>query len=424
MELQTRSHSLVVKSNQLINARYSLSLFEVRLFLMMVAQVERDDHDFKPYRIHIKDYAKAVGTNSKSHYKEIREAAQNLLSRIVDIPKDDGGWIKMAFLSSAEYFKGKGVIELCFDPKLKPYLLELKSRFTAYDIRNVLTLQSSYSIRIYELLKQFEKIGERTFVLSRLRDILGIGPNQYKRYNDFKRFVILQAYEELKKHTDICFEFKEIKEGRRITAIRFIIQRQMMAFSDLDLSPDEGVIQQLKDMGLSPKQAQRFARERSRKEILQAISYTQERYREGKIKSSVGGYLKKILEEQAKATSSFEEQEQSRQSEVVKQKKTVRQKKQQQSVQLENWRQEYEQLKDKQLTQLASVASEKQWKAFQNWAEDNPYIRSKIIVQGKIDRLSPETLEWLKSYLGEELLQNGGTFQMWLKKEKGIDFSE
>ena len=108
----TPSHALVVKSNQLINARYSLTVAEIRLFLMMVAQVEKDDQDFKPYRIRIQDYAKAVGTQSKSHYKEIREAAQNLISRIADIPRDDGGWLKVAFLSSAEYFKGEGMLEL------------------------------------------------------------------------------------------------------------------------------------------------------------------------------------------------------------------------------------------------------------------------------------------------------------------------
>ena len=58
---QTPSHALVVKSNQLINARYSLTVAEIRLFLMMVAQVEKDDMDFKPYRIRIQDYAKGGG---------------------------------------------------------------------------------------------------------------------------------------------------------------------------------------------------------------------------------------------------------------------------------------------------------------------------------------------------------------------------
>ena len=155
-----------------------------------------------------------------------------------------------------------------FDPKLRPYLLELKSRFTAYDIRNVLTLQSSYSIRIYELLKQFERIGERTFRIDDLREVLGISTKQYKRYNDFKRFVIQQAYQDLKRHTDINFEYEEIKEGRRIASIRFIIQRQLRAFEEVEMAPDQGLVGELREMGITQKQAERFVKYQSREQIL------------------------------------------------------------------------------------------------------------------------------------------------------------
>lgn len=409
---QTPSHALVVKSNQLINARYSLTVAEIRLFLMMVAQVEKDDYDFKPYRIRIQDYAKAVGTQSKSHYKEIKEAAQNLISRIADLPRDDGGWLKVAFLSSAEYFRGEGMLELCFDPKLKPYLLELKSRFTAYDIRNVLTLQSSYSIRIYELLKQFEKIGERTFRVDDLKGILGIKKTQYKRYNDFKRFVIQQAYQDLKQHTDISFEFEEIKEGRKIASIRFIIQRQLRAFGDVEIAPDQGLVGELKEMGMSQKQAEAYVKDLSREHILQAIAYTQKQYRAGKIKISVSGYLKKVLEEAENLESKFEQEEKENKAQLdldIKQQKK-------QAAEREKMWEKFKKIRAAELEEKIAQAKDKDWEGFIGWAEDNPFIKARVFDGNHLDKEKKEVLEWFKTYLEEKLPVAEKAFESWLKK--------
>ncbi len=65
-------------------------------------------------------------------------------------------------------------IDVSFHPVMKPFLLSLKSHFTAYDARNILKLPSTYSIRIYELLKQYERIGQRRFDLQELKEIIGV----------------------------------------------------------------------------------------------------------------------------------------------------------------------------------------------------------------------------------------------------------
>src|SRR5690606_31316286 len=77
--------------------------------------------------------------------------------------------------------------------------------------------------RIYELLKQYEKIQERTFLLSDLRELLG-AENIYPAYGNFKQRVLLPAQKELKNKTDISFKLEEIKNGRRVVKVKFIIQ--------------------------------------------------------------------------------------------------------------------------------------------------------------------------------------------------------
>lgn len=126
------------------------------------------------------------------------------------------------FLSSVEYKKNEWVVELCFDPKLKPYLLELKSFFTSYHSKNIINLKSIYAIRMYELLKQYETIWNRTIRVEHLKNILSIDKNKYA-YNMFKKRVILTAQQELNQNTDIYFEFEEIKHWRKIEEIKFRI---------------------------------------------------------------------------------------------------------------------------------------------------------------------------------------------------------
>lgn len=84
-------------------------------------------------------------------------------------------------------------------------------------------LQSSYSVRIYELLKQYEKIGKRTFSIDDLKETLAV-MDKYPLYANFKQRIIMKAQEDLEAFTDIRFTFEEIKKGRSIHSIVFNIR--------------------------------------------------------------------------------------------------------------------------------------------------------------------------------------------------------
>jgi ribosomal protein L17 len=134
----------------------------------------------------------------------------------------------VGWLSSAEYYEGKGLVELEFSPKMKPYLLQLRDAFIKYQLKNVLPLRSTYSIRIYELLKQYENIGKRTFTLIEFRKILDVSPEKLTRFHDFKKRILLKAQEDLKNHTDISFTFNVIKAARNVSSIEFIIKSKKL----------------------------------------------------------------------------------------------------------------------------------------------------------------------------------------------------
>jgi plasmid replication initiation protein len=219
----TNSKHLIVKSNYIIEASYKLSLGEQRVIYTLTSMIKKDDVEFKPYKLSVKEFSTLLGTKSKNMYNQVSQYIESLRDKDLTIIKERS-ILKTKWLSSAEYFIGDGYVELCFDPKLKPYLLMLKERFTKLTLEQMVSFASQYSGRIYELLKQYEKIGSRTFKLEELRTLLAVEIDEYKKYNDFKRKIIIKAKEEINIKSDLHIDFEEVKRPRKVEAIKFIIK--------------------------------------------------------------------------------------------------------------------------------------------------------------------------------------------------------
>lgn len=421
------SARLVVKDNKLINARYDLGVAEMRLFLSMITQIRREDSDFKTYRIQISDFADSLRTQAKNVYDRAQETSKRLMEKVLEIEEEDGP-LQITLLSSAKYYKGKGYVDLRFDPALKPYLLQLKETFTAYDIRNVLQLQSGHSIRIYELLKQYERIGERTIAIVELKDILGVS-DQYSRYNDFKRYVLLQAQKELKQYCDIVFEFKEKKQGRKIVAIWFAISRNphtQATNDDVKFSEDSEVLGDLMRMGLSREQSQKIIESKTEATIRQALDYTQNRYRNTKGTAdeirNPSGYLLRVLESGGDA-SEFVEAEQEKEQEATERiaaQQKVKEEVQRQERLVSNLKDDYRTYRKEKNLIAAQGASEHDWMAFEGHVKGNPYLTQKYISEGRLWRESDGIEFWLGSFLVEQQWPDTAeTFMEWVFQTKG-----
>jgi plasmid replication initiation protein len=221
-----KKNDLIVKSNYIIEASYKLSIGEQRIIYVLTSMIKPEDKEFKPYRINIKEFAEIIGVKTKDIYYQVHKYIESLRDRDLTIRKQNSV-LKMKWLSSAEYFSNDGYIELCFDPKLKPYLLLLKDRFTKLSLTQMVSFTSQYSARIYEFLKQYEKLNKRIFVIEQLKCDLGISIDEYKMYADFKRKILIVATKEINDKSDLYVDFEEIKTGRKVTSIKFNIKSKM-----------------------------------------------------------------------------------------------------------------------------------------------------------------------------------------------------
>jgi hypothetical protein len=195
--------------------------------------------------------------------------------------------------------------EISFElnPNLKPLIIDLSLGYTSYYIENILRLDSSYSTRIYQLLKQYESIGFRTISIIDLKYFLSISKDKYKKYNDFKKKVIIPTQKEIKQKTDIYFTFKEIKTGRKITSIKFIIFENKKIIElkkekdkvNLEAEKKE-IYDKLISLKISKPKALELCKSVDKKQINNNIRHTENEIKKGIKIPNPAGFLIKAIE--------------------------------------------------------------------------------------------------------------------------------
>lgn len=217
----------VVKSNQLVQSRMNWTKLEHRVVAMLVAQLKKEDEEFEEQRVYIKDIADLSGRNGKSLYDQAEEICRKLLDQKIQVRTrtEDGRRRYKGYncMSTCEYVEGSGYIEAKFNEDMKPFLLQLKRRFTQYNLKCFMRLSSQHSMRIYELLKMREGIKYLRIEIEELREILCC-EHSYNRFADFKRWVLEKARDELREKADIYFNYKVTRDGQTPVRVNFLIK--------------------------------------------------------------------------------------------------------------------------------------------------------------------------------------------------------
>ena len=108
-ELKLNSDYYVVTANDLIKGRQKMSLREAQLLYIAMAQVVKEDKDFKTYTTTVPELAAFMGIDPNSLYRDLEGICTNLLQRVVKI--QIGGenargrkkWKAFQWINCAEY---------------------------------------------------------------------------------------------------------------------------------------------------------------------------------------------------------------------------------------------------------------------------------------------------------------------------------
>ena len=230
----------VEKRNDLNEVRANhMTIQQLRFFAIYLSKINARDISTRKVRFSLDEFQKIMGLG-KLNISSLKEVTTSLLQQIVNVPLESGGYksfqlFKKCVVNQDEY--GAWFVEFDAHDDALPLFFSFKEKYFIYEVGNVLRLASSNQIRMYEVLKQRQKMKQPVRIeLRTLREYLGIKEKEYPDFHDFKRRVLETAKVELENQTDITFSYEKVTRGRKVIAIDFFISKNDKSFPQMSIS--------------------------------------------------------------------------------------------------------------------------------------------------------------------------------------------
>jgi len=223
------SKNWVVKQNALNEMRtYDMNLQELRLFSVYLSKISPKNIETRAVRFSLAEFQTIMELKSPNidYFKKI---AKSLLTKIVFEPLDSGGFDSYTIFNRFRVMQdkdGEWYIDVDANELALPLLFDFKGRYFKYELWNALQLKSKNQLRMYEILKQYEKPGSRVLSIEKLKEMLGIRNDEYPRFNTFKQGVLDVCQKALSENSDISFTYEPFgKKGRggKVIELKFTI---------------------------------------------------------------------------------------------------------------------------------------------------------------------------------------------------------
>lgn len=244
------SKPTIIKATNLIEKRNLLNemkityftMQEARIFSIYLSKVNARDIDTRLVRFKLDDFLAIVNIR-KANISKLMETTNKLLSIIINIPDDNGGYSAFQLFKKCKVYKDNENNEWCFEidahDEALPLIFELQNMYFTYEIGNLLRLNSFNQMRMYEILKQYETAGSRVLSIEKLKELLGIQKNEYPRFNNFKQWVLDSCQRALQENTDITFTYEphgKRGQGGKILFLKFTISKNKNFADQLSLA--------------------------------------------------------------------------------------------------------------------------------------------------------------------------------------------
>ena len=185
-------------------------------------QLERE------YVLTAKEFSEVFNSDIDNAYKIIHRACKKLMKTSIILKKFELNetW-EINVCSTAKYNKKEGRITIQFTDSIMPYLSQVRQKFVLYNLKEISNFGSIYTTRLYELIQEFKDTGYMIKSVEQLRESFAVG-KKFKFYNDFKRYTFEHACNEINNNYKIHLGYEEIKEGRKVIAVKFVFKKTRM----------------------------------------------------------------------------------------------------------------------------------------------------------------------------------------------------
>lgn len=239
----------IVESYIFSTVRHDFGIYSERLLLRLVELAQREIRglDFKGGtsigKVEIGEWGDAEVTipvkdilsgEDDKNYTKAKAAVRNLMGKFLEY-EDDRQYKATQILNEVDVDKVAGKMLIRVNRNIWKAMLDFTKGFRKYELETAVRLRGKYSLRIYKLVsKQSEPI---TYSILSLRQMWGL-TEKYKKVDDFVKYTIAAAKEELDRVSPYSFEYilnaargADANKGRKgrpaITSVTFFPVRRL-----------------------------------------------------------------------------------------------------------------------------------------------------------------------------------------------------
>jgi plasmid replication initiation protein len=223
------SNQDLIQSYIITQARYDFSVYEKRILYSIIQMFQqllegkkltgkhRADKDlFGDYMIYMPIKSCLKDEEDKNHH-QVKAALRALENKKFEY-EDDKVWQIIRLVQAPEIIKNEEVMKFRLHYRLVDAFMDFSKGFSKYEFLTAMKFESTYAMRFYELLSGQTK--PIMYSIDNLKIMFQV-EDKYSKSNDFIRKVIDAAKKELDKKSPYSFEYSAVKQGKKITSIKF-----------------------------------------------------------------------------------------------------------------------------------------------------------------------------------------------------------
>lgn len=231
---EKKKQIMLAQDNILTQSRQDFSVIEKRCLYQIIREVrkryvenntgQKDLFD-NMYLELLPSTLATLGDEAKDVYKSLKKLAQ----KDIEIETEDA-WVYTHWILQAKHEKKRNIYTVDVSRDIMPFLVELASEFTTYDLTVAISLKSTYSQRFYEYCSQYKNRANKTFffTVEKLREMMML-EGKYPNIAHFKQYVLDVAQKEIKDlydkgQCDLWFDYAvKDTEKRKVLSYFFFV---------------------------------------------------------------------------------------------------------------------------------------------------------------------------------------------------------
>lgn len=222
----------IIQSHVLTIARYDANVYAKRILTHIVnanqnyiqgvkfnggviINIEEDLFREREYTFLIKNILQG---EEDQNYNRVIKAFYSLQERFLRFDDEENNHISVPFLTSVIVKRGAGLVKFKMSELVYKAFTDFTRGYRKFEFELTLSFTSVYSMRFYEIMSGQKIPYKKT--IEDLKKMFGL-EKKYKNVNDFIRYVIVPAKQELDEKSPYTFDYEINKKGRAFHSVTF-----------------------------------------------------------------------------------------------------------------------------------------------------------------------------------------------------------